>query len=162
MELLATLVYVTIIGQICFFAGVALPRRFFNENAFPFKTFHFEKSGRIYQVFRVRKWKAKLPDMSRYTAIIYPKKVYSGISSKNLDRLVKESCVAEFSHYMLSVLSIGIYYIWKKSKTGVILAILYILGNVPFIMIQRYLRPKYIRLKEKLITKEEHKEYAKI
>lgn len=162
MELLITLIYVTIIGQVCFFVGVALPRGRFNEKKFPFKPFKWEKSGKLYRFFKVKKWKAKLPDMSKYTSIIYPKKVYTKVTSREVDRLVKESCVAELIHYALSIMGIGIYYIWKKSRTGLILTILYILGNAPFIIIQRYLRPKYIALKGKIIIREERKGYAKI
>ena len=162
MELLITLIYITIIGQVCFFVGVALPRGIFNEKKFPFKPFEWEKSGKLYRFIKVKRWKAKLPDMSRYTSIIYPKKVYTKVTSREVDRLIKESCVAEFIHYVLSIMGIGIYYIWKKSRTGLVLTVLYILGNAPFIIIQRYLRPKYIALKEKLVIREEHKKYAKI
>lgn len=162
MKLLITLIYVTIIGQACFFIGVSLPRNLFNEKLFPFKSFSFEKSGKLYRFFRVKKWKTRVPDMSRYTNVIYPKKVYAKITSKEANRLVKESCVAEMTHYALSILGIGIYYIWKKSSTGIILTILYILMNLPFIIIQRYLRPKYIDIRDKLIIREEQREYAKI
>ena len=162
MKFIETLIYVTIIGQLGFFVGVVLPRSMFNENRFPFKAFRWEKSGRIFDVIKVRKWKAKLPDMSRYTDMIYPKRVCSKITSKEVDRLIKESCIAEIIHIALSFLGIGIYYIWKKSHTGIILTVLYILGNLPFIIIQRYIRPKYINLKEKMIIREERKKYAVI
>ena len=160
MKIIVTLIYITLIGQVCFFAGVILPRRVFNENAFPFRLFKWEKDGKFFEFLYVKKWKSKVPDMSRYTDIIYPKRVQGRVTSQDVDRLIKETCVAEATHYVLSVFGLGIYWIWKN-KTGKWLTILYIVGNVPFVVIQRYLRPKYIRVKEKLLIREE-RQYAKV
>ena len=160
MKIIITLIYITLIGQVCFFLGVLLPRQIFNENAFPFKLFKWEKDGKLYEFLRVKKWKTKVPDMSRYTDIIYPKRVHDKVTSADVDRLIKETCVAEATHYALSVFGLGIYFIWKN-RVGKWLTILYIVGNAPFVVIQRYLRPKYIRVKEKLIIREE-RHYAEV
>jgi len=160
LKILITLIYITLIGQVCFFAGVILPRKIFNENAFPFRLFKWEKDGSFFRFIRVKKWKSKVPDMSKYTHIIYPKRVPTKVTSKEVDRLIKESCVAEATHYVLSFFGLGIYWIWKD-KVGKWLTVLYILGNIPFVVIQRYLRPKYLRVKEKLIIREE-RQYAEV
>lgn len=154
MKILMTVIYFIVIGQGCFYFGLALPRRLFDEDSFPYKPFKWENDGRFYDKFRVKKWKAVVPDMSMITKLIFPKRIKTNVTSAELDRLVKESCVAEMIHYVLCILSIGFYHIWK-SKTGVILTILYFVGNIPYIMIQRYNRPNFISLREKLKLREE-------
>lgn len=155
MKVLITAIYVTVIGQVCFFFGLSLPREKFNENSFPYKTFAWEKNGKIYNAVRVKKWKSRVPDMSTLTNKLMPKKINRHITSEDVDKLVKESCVAELIHYLLCVFSVGIYNIWE-SGTGVVLAVLYIiLGNVPYIIIQRYNRPNFISLRDRLKVREE-------
>ena len=63
--------------------------------------------------------------------------------------LVKESCVAEGTHKVVSVLGFFCIYIWK-SIGGVSVAVVFYLFNVPFILIQRYNRPRLKKLANKL------------
>lgn len=154
MRIIMTVIYFILIGQGCFYLGLALPRKAFDEDGFPYKSFKWEKNGSVYDRFSVKKWKDHVPDMSKITKLICPKKVRSNITSAEVDRLVKESCVAEMVHYVLCVLSIGFYHIWK-GKIGIILSTLYFLGNIPYIVIQRYNRPHFISLRDRLILREE-------
>lgn len=156
MKVLMTIIYFMLIGQGCFFFGLGLPRDAFNENVFPYKAFSWEKEGKFYERFRVKKWKSKVPDMSMATKLLFPKRVSFGVTASELDRLIKESCVAELIHYILCVLAIGFYNIWK-SKTGAILSLLFFVGNLPYIVIQRYNRPHFISLRDRLILREERK-----
>ncbi len=153
MKVLITIIYFIFIGQGCFFFGLALPRNIFNEAGFPYKIYRWELGGKIYNKFYVKKWKSKVPDMSMVTNLIFPKRVRANVTSEDIDRLIKESCVAEFIHYILCVLSIGFYNIWK-GKTGIILSLLFFIGNVPYIIIQRYNRPNFISLRDRLILRE--------
>ena len=86
----------------------------------------------------------------------FSKSVNPSITAQQIERLIKESCVAEFIHGILCILSVGFYNIWK-SKTGVVLSILFFIGNLPYIIIQRYNRPHFITLRERLILREESK-----
>ena len=93
--------------------------------------------------------------MSTLPNKLMPKKVNLHITAADVDKLVKESCVAELIHYLLCVFSIGIYNIWEDG-TGIVLAVLYVLfGNVPYIIIQRYNRPNFISLRDRLKIREE-------
>lgn len=162
MKILITAIYVVVVGQICFWLGLFLPRRIFDENAFPFKSFRWEKGGKVYDKLRIKKWKAKLPEMSKITKLIFPKKLKQNMTAEDFDRLVKESCVAELSHYVLFVCSMGIYYIWR-GKLGSFLALVYgVLGNVTYIIIQRYNRPHFIAVRDKLKLREERRVNAKL
>lgn len=153
-----TVIYITVIGQVCFFFGLSLPREKFKENRFPYKSYAWEKDGKFYNIFGVKKWKSHVPDMSMISNKLFPKRINRQISSDDVDRLVKESCVAELIHYLLCVFSVGIYNIWK-GKIGILFAALYILiGNVPYIIIQRYNRPNFISLRNRLKLREERQE----
>ncbi len=159
VKVLLTVIYIIVMGQVGFFFGLSLPRDLFDENKFPYRLFDGEKNGTFYERLKVKKWKSRVPDMSTLTKRIFPKRIQGGITSKDVDRLVKESCVAELVHYIMCFFAIGIYNIWQGNM-GVILAILYALGNLPYAMIQRYNRPHFIALRDKLKKREGRLENA--
>ena len=114
----------------------------------------FEKNGKIYDRIGIKKWKEKLPDMSRVMRDMLPKKISYGATGESVGALIKETCVAECIHCGLSVLSFGIYFIWKN-YIGILLVAVFIVLNTPFILIQRYNRPHLIKLKKRLLKREE-------
>ena len=59
--------------------------------------------------------------------------------------MIRETCVAEFIHVLLCIASLGCLRIWPGFG-GFCMAFLYTLGNIPFIMIQRYNRPRLVSL----------------
>lgn len=155
MKWLYTVLYILIVGQIFFFLGLLLPRERFCEDKFPYKLLPFENGGRIYNKIHIKKWKTKVPDMSIFSKKLLTKRI-SEVTSDSMDKLIKESCVAEAVHYALCVCSVGIYEIWE-SGVGVLLGVLYILGNFVFVFIQRYNRPNMISLRDKLKLREERR-----
>ena len=162
LKILITAIYILVVGLGCFFAGLLVPREKIDENKFPFKAFKWEKSGAVYEKLHIKKWKSKLPEMSKITHLIFPKKLKKNMTSQDFDRLVKESCVAEISHYVLCVFSLGIYYIWR-GKLGAFLALTYnVIGNVTYIVIQRYNRPHFIAVRDKLRLREERRVNAQL
>ena len=154
MKLLMSIVYVAVIGILAHYIGESMPRSWFSENKFPYRIYAFEKNGRIYEKIGIRSWKTKLPDMSRVMRDMLPKRVTFDATSESVGALLKETCVAEFIHQCLCVLSVGIYFIWKNS-TGVVLMFVFIFCNIPFILIQRYNRPHLTTLKNRLKKREE-------
>lgn len=153
MKLAVSIVYVAFIGILCFFIGESLPRDRFDENSFPYKIYKFEQNGKIYDKLQIKKWKCKVPDMSKIMKDMLPKSVFYNSTSEDLAKLIKETCVAEFIHLLLCFLSIGVYFIWCDG-IGVLLCGITVLGNIPFILIQRYNRPHLIRIKNRLLKKE--------
>lgn len=156
MKLLFSIIYVSIIGILSHYVGEALPRRLFNEKKFPFCIYRWEKDGKIYDLIGIKKWKTKVPDMSRFMRDMLPKRITRKATSENINTLVKETCVAEFIHICLSVLSVGIYFFWKN-HIGKFLICVFVVCNTPFILIQRYNRPHLISLRERLKEREEKK-----
>lgn len=120
--------------------------------SFPFKPHKWELNGRIYEKFKISKWKDKLPDMSKISKKMFPKSIKTRLTAENTKRLILETCVAEYVHSFLILISPFILF-FTEGFSGVLFMILNILGNVPFIMIQRYNRPRLIKVYDKLILK---------
>ena len=154
MKLLMSIVYVAVIGILSHYVGESLPRCIFSECKFPYRTYKWEQDGKIYNRLKIKRWKNHLPDMSRVMRDMLPKRISFDATSANVDALIKETCVAECVHYWLCVFSVGIYLIWMN-YVGVILSLVFVFCNIPFIMIQRYNRPHLIKLRDKLIKREE-------
>lgn len=141
MELLKCALYVLALGFAANVIGNSLPREWFHPDRFPFRCFGWEKSGKVYRKLCVRNWKDRLPDMSKVDRRMYRKEVDPKAGAENLNRLVQETCVAETVHVGLIILSLGVVRIWR-SKWGWFCWFLCVLGNLPFIIIQRFNRPR--------------------
>ena len=120
--------YLAVLGVAAHPLGQALPRKWFCAEKAPWRSAPWEKGGRIYLKLGIRKWKDHLPDMSR----LMPDMVRKDLGSDPAV-LVQETCVAECVHWALTLL-------WLVYN---------VLGNVSFIVIQRYNRPRLQKLAEK-------------
>ena len=129
--------YLAALGVAAHPLGQALPRKWFCAEKAPWRSAPWEKGGRIYLKLGIRKWKDHLPDMSR----LMPDMVRKDLGSDPAV-LVQETCVAECVHWALTLLSAGIFFLWRSGWTA-------LLGNVSFIVIQRYNRPRLQKLAEK-------------
>ncbi len=139
------------LGSIFFVIGEMLPRKNFDYTAFPFRSFKWEKDGRIYQKISIQKWKDRVPDMSKHVKTMFAKEIVSPRDPKYTHRLILETCVAELIHYVLILFS-PIFQQYMSGIYGDIAALLYALGNLPFVLIQRYNRPRLIALMERQIA----------
>lgn len=153
MHIQYAILYLLGISVLAFFLGRIYPRMWIHEDAFPFKSFSFEKNGNVYHKLKIMKWKTKFPDMSMILAKIIPgfmpKKRLE--AADNVSVLIKETCIAEGTHFWVSVFGFGCVFIWKGIG-GWILSLLYLLINIPFIIMQRFNRPRLIAA-EKMLKK---------
>lgn len=71
------------------------------------------------------------------------------MSRKRLDQnnqipiLIKETCIAEATHVLAAILGFGCVFIWEGIG-GWIVSIAFLLFNLPFVIIQRFNRPRLI------------------
>ena len=142
-------VYILIIGLLSHVVGEALPRSGIDYTRPPFRPFSWERNGAAYNVLHVRQWKDPGPDMSRVSKKMVSKKLSAVTRLEEMERLIKETCVAEIIHVSLAVLSLMCIVIWP-GVGGAVVSILCILGNGVFIIIQRYNRPKLVKVYERL------------
>lgn len=137
-------IYIAVLGVISFIIGRLLPKGWFHADRFPYKTAAGEQ--KIYQALRVKSWQSKVPDMSKLFRHIMPAKKMTAETVADIPRMLEETCVAELTHTLLSILGLAMLWLWP-GWGGIIVTIIYILlGNVPFIIIQRYNRPRLQRL----------------
>lgn len=149
MNFVRCFIFMAITGIIAFFVGRVLPKRWLNENGFPYKPYAFEKDGDIYEKIGIRKWQNKMLDMSRILPKMMPTKRLEGNMLEKLPVMIKETCIAELIHTLLGLIALNCLFIWKGAG-GIIVTILYEIGNLPYILIQRYNRPRLIALFERL------------
>ena len=83
-----------------------------------------------------------------------PKRVSAKSTAEDIDRLLKETCVAEAVHLTVCVFAFGVCFI-SEALWGVLIWLAFTLINIPFILIQRYNRPHLKRLMGKMLLREE-------
>lgn len=142
-------IYLAVTSISIFLCGRFYPRKWIFEDSFPYRSFSFEKEGAVYEKIKIRKWKTKWPDASmvfyRLFPKHYPKKRLENGNVEKIPVLIKESCIAETTHVIASILGFGCIYVWR-GVGGVIMSFLYLLPNIPPILIQRYNRPRFKKL----------------
>lgn len=154
-ETLRFVVPVAVIGILAHAIGEALPRRWFDASRFPYRAYAFERNGRFYEALGIRKWKNVLPDKSRIAPGTYRKAIRGSAqqhSAAHMERLLQETCVAECVHWALLVIS-PILLFTMESPAAYVMTPLYGLSNLPYIMIQRYNRPRLAVLSARMQRK---------
>lgn len=136
--------YAAVLGVLSFMLGRIVPKTWFKSDKFPYRVKDGEK--KVFDFLKVKKWQAKVPDMSRIFSRIMPEKRITADTLRDVPRMLQETCVAEFTHAALSICGLGMLFIWP-GVGGVVAALVYILvGNLPFVIIQRYNRPRLQKL----------------
>lgn len=134
-----------IAGVLTLLLGIPVPRHIFRADRFPFKTYAFEKDGEIYKKLLVHKWKDIVPDASKVITKMAKKRINKNADRDALERLVQETCVAEIVHWILIILT-PVYCAGIPLGFGILFSVLYALGNLVFIIIQRYNRPRFEKI----------------
>lgn len=69
-EFIICLCYAAGLGVLSFFLGRLLPKRWLHPDKFPFRTYAWEE--KLWKALQIRKWQAKVPDMSRLFKKLMP------------------------------------------------------------------------------------------
>ena len=136
--------YAAALGVLSFFLGRLLPKRWLHPEKFPFRTYTWE--DKLWKALQIRKWQSKVPDMSRLFKKLMPEKKLTQQTVQELPLMIEETCVAELTHGLLCIAGLFLLKIWPGTG-GVFLTVIYIVfGNLPFLLIQRYNRPRLQKL----------------
>ena len=160
MKLLQCTIYCMLVGCAGFLFGRSISRCKFAVDKGWFQCFPFEKNGMLYEKLNIRKWQAKVPDMSKILPFLMPPKNLTGDYEQRLPTMIHETCVAELTHVVVSILGLHCLRIWPGTGGVAVTAIFIVFLNVPYILIQRYNRPRLIRLQKKLLDRDKKKEGA--
>lgn len=155
MKLVKCALYLVLTGIVGFFAGRVVPKRWFKPEKGLFRSFPVERNGTIYEKLGIRKWHKKVPDMSRILPGWMPAKKLSGDYGEKLPVMIRETCVAEVIHISVSIAGLRCLWMWPGVGGAAVTAIHIVLLNLPYILIQRYNRPRLIRLQKNLEKKKE-------
>ena len=132
--------YLCILALLAHPLGQALPRRWFDGGRFP------------------DRWKTLVPDMSRLLPDMVKKQVDpAAVDAAQALLLVQETCVAEAVHTASALLGLACLALWPGWGGILVWLVWLLLGNLPFILIQRYNRPRLMRLHALLQRREQRK-----
>jgi glycosyl-4,4'-diaponeurosporenoate acyltransferase len=122
-----------------------MPARWFGHDNALTKPRRWERDGRVWDdVLRVRRWKDRVPDAGGLFAGGMRKRDVTH-DPEQLARLVVETRRAELVH--LAVLAISpVFLLWNPLWLAAVMVTYNIVANVPFMVIQRYNRPRLVRL----------------
>ena len=155
MELLDCLLYVILLGLLSYPAGRLISRRGPDPERFPFRDWTWEQGGRVYEKLNVKRGQDRIPDVSRVLGRWMPRKsLKGGFSPDSIRIMIKETCTAEVIHSILSFLGLNLMNIWEGTGGRVVCLIYVLLGNLPFIIVQRYNRPRLKKMLESLQERE--------
>ena len=154
MYALHCIVYIAAIGIFGFVLGRLMPKRWFDHTRFPYRAAAFERDGQVYEALGIRRWQNRVPDMSRiFPHLMPPKRMTAHLDAQTLLVMIRETCAAEATHALLILAGLGLLAIWPGAG-GILLYLIYaILGNLVFLIIQRYNRPRLVRLYERMCAK---------
>ena len=146
--------YLAGLGVLSFLLGRLVPKIWFDYTRFPYRAFAFERDGRVYDALGIARWQSRVPDMSRvFPKLMPPKKLSARPDEQTLLVMIRETCAAEATHALLMLAGLGVIFIWPCAW-GILLYLVYaIFGNLIFILIQRYNRPRLVRLYERMRMK---------
>lgn len=146
--------YLAMLGILAHFFGLILSRRSYPVDRLPWRSLSWEDEGRFWdRTLHVRHWMNRMPDMSRVMPDMVPKRIVGIARADAVETLIRETCVAELTHNALSLAGFGCVFIWH-GVGGWVIALMFCVGNTPFSIIQRYNRPRLIRLHKWLLARE--------
>lgn len=138
-------------------AGIihAFPAKYFSPYSKRFKIFDFERG--LYEKSGIRKWKDYIPDSGQLCD--FKKDELKSTEVEYLHKFLVEACYADAIHLWMGIggfliLLISIPYpvaLWTISFP---IAFISLLLNIPPLIIQRYNRPKLLKVYERMLKKE--------
>lgn len=147
MEDFYCILYFAVTGILGFIAGRLIPKKWFRYDAPPYRCLPFEKEGAIYNKLKIKAWQNKVPDMSRiFPRLMPPKRLDPKADAAALRVMLQETCAAEFIHSALCITGLGCFFIRGSRYKGLFYILYVLLLNLPFIIIQRYNRPRLAKL----------------
>lgn len=126
--------------------SIKLPLSIFHCESWLFKARDWEKGGYIYQYyFGVKKWKNLLPELSDFFSFLFPKKQIKRYGADYLYRFSLETCRAELAHWCIIISSFA-FMQWSSTRVSMLMVFIAVICNLPYIMIQRYNRPRILSI----------------
>ena len=131
---------------------IHVPLGSFDAGFWLYKQRKWERDGKMYaRIFRLKKWKNRLPDGAALFKKGFPKKHLNEPDAAYLSNFIRETCRAETAHWIMFFLS-PVFFIWNPRYVGIVMIMYALLANLPCIIIQRYNRIRLRRVYSKLTS----------
>jgi len=123
---------------------------FFNKDNRFTKIRKWENNGKIYSdIFKIKLWKDVLPELRLPTIQKFRKKSLDSTDPVYIGRFAAETRRSEFTHTII-ILGACVFFYKDGLVMGSIIFSATLILNLPFIIIQRYNRPRMQRLLNKM------------
>lgn len=123
-----------------------IPDKVYSYKRWIFRERKWEKGGEVYhRILKVKHWKNRLPELGDFLKSVFPKKHIKEYSQKYLQIYLIESCKAELTHWCI-ILSSWLFLLWCDLKISAIIGLVAAVLNLPYVAIQRYNRPRIVKL----------------
>ncbi|MCD7036119.1 glycosyl-4,4'-diaponeurosporenoate acyltransferase [Metabacillus sp. GX 13764] len=109
----------------------------------------FEKSGKFYDVFAIKKWKDRLPDAGGFFKGGFSKNQLRDKDKAYLAVFILETKRGELAHW-LQIPPAGLFFLWNDAAGGTVICLYALLFHLPFIAAQRYNRLRLNRLLKRM------------
>jgi glycosyl-4,4'-diaponeurosporenoate acyltransferase len=107
-----------------------------------------ERDGRLYvEVFRIRRWKHRLPEAGALFAGGFDKRHLHGRDADALATYARETRRAEVGHW-LAAAGAPLFFLWNPWWAGVAMVVYAVAANGPCVLSQRYNRLRLARIAE--------------
>ncbi len=138
-------VFIYIVQQIArVFIDYLLPKSWSDSSRWWFQCFAWEDGGKFYEkYFKVSYWKDFLPVVNGLNEV--DKSHLQSLEPEYLESFIHDINLGESNH-VRSIIMTGIFIIWNPPGMFFLIFTLSFLGHLPFIIIQRYNRPRMQRL----------------
>ena len=149
------ILYMGFLGIAAYPVGRIISKFDLDPECFPFREQAWELGGKIYEKLHIKKWQSRVPDVSQVLHRWMPRKrLHVGVTAETVRTMISETCTAEVIHDLLNLAGLRLLGLWTGAG-GVIVYLIYVLfGNLPFILVQRYNRPRLKVLLTRLELKE--------
>jgi len=129
--------------------ALAVPAPRFHYDSFFFRAHSWEREGRVYERFGIKRWKKYLPDGAAAFKNGYRKKHLTDFSPSGLETFLAESCRAELSHW-LAILPFFVFGFFCPPIVIPLMFLYAVMVNLPCILAQRYNRPRILKICRRL------------
>jgi glycosyl-4,4'-diaponeurosporenoate acyltransferase len=110
----------------------------------------FERQGRLYERFAIRRWKDRTPELGGLFAGGVSKRSSGGRS--RLERFAAETRRAEYTHWLVMVAG-PFFFLWNPWYLALVMVTYGIVANLPCLVIQRYNRTRITRIADRVTTR---------
>ena len=159
MGIVNCVLYIGILGILAYPLGRIISKHDPDPDGFLFRERPWELGGKIYEKLHIKSWQARVPDVSQVLHRWMPqKKLKVGVTPETVRTMIRETCTAEAVHNLLNLAGLWLLGLWDGIGGVVVYLIYVLLGNLPFILVQRYNRPRLKALLNHLEMKEVERE----